>query len=289
MEYGKLKVTVDYGDGFVSDATYHVYHFVNEGTDVSCLVDVNSADHAAQVHYDVDATTNPQGIFGTAENITFTWVENPAITGCYIEHGDNLNDYMEPGIYVRRSVASDSNVVSNTPACVGDSMFLLEVFRCGGNGQLVQRCTRSAKTDQAVAQRVYGSGSWGEWQTTYKGNKVLWSGGRYMTEGHTCNLSENVSAQENGIVLVFSAYVDGSAEDYDFHTAFVPKKLVDLQSGKGFTFNMANSTYEYLGSKYLYISNDRIVGHANNDETGNGNAGVTYTNNHWVLRYVLGV
>lgn len=288
MKYGKLKVTVDYGDGFTSETTYHAWSFDNEGTTVSALTDVNAVDHAAQIHYDVDVTANPQGIFGTASNVTYSWVEEPAIIGLFIEHGDNLNDYTEPGIYARRSLASDSNIVSNVPDCMGSSMFLLEVYKCG-NGTLVQRCTRSAKIDQAVAQRVYGSGGWGAWQTTYKGDKVLWQGGRYMTADHVCNLSENVSAQKNGLVLVFAPYVDGEVQEYDLHCEFVPKKLVELQSGKGMTFNMANSTYEFAGSKYLYIYDDRVSGHANNNKYGTGVSGVKYTNSHWVLRYILGV
>lgn len=47
MKYGKLKVTADYGDGFVSETIYHAYSFVNEGTQVSALMDTNSVDHAA--------------------------------------------------------------------------------------------------------------------------------------------------------------------------------------------------------------------------------------------------
>lgn len=62
MKYGKLKVTIDYGDGFLSEETYHAYSFVNEGVNVSALTKITSVDHSAQIHYDVDVMVRPQDI-----------------------------------------------------------------------------------------------------------------------------------------------------------------------------------------------------------------------------------
>lgn len=289
MKYGQLKVTVDYGDGFISEATYDAWSFVNEGTYVSCLVDTNSVDHTAQVHYDVDVMTSPQEIFGTADNITFTWIVQPAVTGRYIVHGDSLDNYTEPGVYCRSVSASDSNIVSNCPPMMYTSTFTLEVLPAGGSSQLIQRATRCHKTAQVVAQRAYYGGSWGDWETvSLGGQKVLWSGAALMTENHTATFNDLVSNQASGIVLVFSAYVDNAASDSAFHTFFIPKKQVELHSGKPHNFIMSNGVLTRFATKYLNIYDDKITGHSNNDETGTA-SGITFTNNAFVLRYVLGV
>lgn len=120
-------------------------------------------------------------------------------------------------------------------------------------------------------------------------NKVLWSGSWYMTEGHTANLSEAVSKQMTGIVLVFSRFDGTSAINEHFSYHFVPKQIVALQEGKGSIFNLATSNGSLAGSKYLYISDNSISGHANNSAAGTGANGVKYDNSKFILRYVIGV
>ena len=122
-------------------------------------------------------------------------------------------------------------------------------------------------------------------------NKVLWSGGSYMTDTQTATLSEPVSSQMTGIVLVFSRYdTSGSAVmNEHFSYEFVPKQIVALQGGKGSIFNLATSNGNLSGSKYLYISDGSIKGHANNTASGTGANGVKYDNAKFVLRYVIGV
>lgn len=164
MKYGKLQVTTDYGDGFTSSATYKVYYFVNEGTDVTCLVDVNSVDNSAQFFYGVDVTTNPQGIFGSSDNVTFTWIEQPTVVGCFVEHGDNLNDFTETGRFCSRSPLSDSFIVSNVPDGVSPSSFALEVLKAGGGEQVIQIVVKCSKDNPVTFIRVKYSGSWGGWK-----------------------------------------------------------------------------------------------------------------------------
>ena len=123
----------------------------------------------------------------------------------------------------------------------------------------------------------------------YGMNKVLWSGAYYMTETHSAPLSESVLAQPNGIVLVFSRYSDGAIQDYDFHHFFIPKHHVSIHGGKGSNFMMCDSTGTVMARKYLYISSNEIKGHTNNDATGETSCGITWTNNGFVLRQVIGV
>jgi hypothetical protein len=119
--------------------------------------------------------------------------------------------------------------------------------------------------------------------------KVLWSGTWYMTAAHIANLSEKISEQVNGIVLVFSRIGDGVAQNDNFASFFVPKYVVAQHPGLGMNFFMAHSSFEYVGAKYLYITDTQVKGHANNSLIGTGVSGIKFENNRFILRYVLGV
>ena len=129
----------------------------------------------------------------------------------------------------------------------------------------------------------------------YGVNKVLWTGGDggyYMTDTHRISLSENVSAQPNGIVLVWSMYTNGNAENSAFNYTFVPKQHITSFGGCGvscFLTGYANSTgTNALGFKYVYVNNNSIVGNVRNNYAGESN-GLTLANNRFVLRQVIGV
>lgn len=127
------------------------------------------------------------------------------------------------------------------------------------------------------------------WNVKTTKERLLWSGGYYMTEGHTITFKEKVKDQMTGIVLVFSEFVDGAAKDNTFSCHFVPKQQIAKHSGTGHCFNMMTSNLAYFATKYLYIRDDGITGHANNGLTGTAATGITYANNRFVLRYVFGV
>lgn len=118
-------------------------------------------------------------------------------------------------------------------------------------------------------------------------NKLLWSGAWFMDASHTATLSEKVSEQLTGIVLVWSYYTNNAAQDYGWHTFFVPKGMVKLKNGVGYDIPLRRDKNAMFGTKYVYVNDDRIVGHANNVATGTAN-NVPYQNNKWVLRYVFG-
>lgn len=110
-----------------------------------------------------------------------------------------------------------------------------------------------------------------------------------MTADQTITLSEAISEQTNGIVLVWSAYSSGSAKNYYWEFCYVPKYHVAAHNGTGVSFPLAANNYGIMGYKYLYIRDTSIDGADGNNASGTGSAGVTYTNNYFVLRYVIGV
>lgn len=121
-------------------------------------------------------------------------------------------------------------------------------------------------------------------------NTVLWSGGYYMSDTQTATLSAAVSAQPHGIVLLWSYYVDGAVDNSNFRPFFVPKQFVSSHNGKGISMFMTNGTLSVAASKYVYVSDTKITGHANNDDAATAkNSGITSTPKQFVLRYVIGV
>lgn len=110
-----------------------------------------------------------------------------------------------------------------------------------------------------------------------------------MTETHTITLSESVLTQPTGIVLIFSRYADGAAQNNNYNHFFVPKEFISSNSGVGSEFTMMSNGLAEACHKYLYITDTTIRGHATNDATGTGASGITYANNKYVLRRVVGV
>ncbi len=114
--------------------------------------------------------------------------------------------------------------------------------------------------------------------------KVLWEGADYMSGDQTAWLDEKVSNQFNGIVLVWSGYSNGKANNGDVHTQFIPKWCVTEMNGGGHAFI---DPYRRI-DKYFYVYNDKIVGNNINGTSGT-EGGITYDNRHCVLRAVIGV
>lgn len=127
----------------------------------------------------------------------------------------------------------------------------------------------------------------------YGTNVVLWSGALYMSNSHTITLSASIKSQPHGIVLVFSAYDTsaGSALNNNFQYVFIPKYHVIGYSGGGVTVFLTTHNTSTSSSKYLYISDTSIVGHANNNTTTvtNNGSGITTNQRYFVLRNVVGV
>lgn len=122
----------------------------------------------------------------------------------------------------------------------------------------------------------------------YGVNKVLWSGVYYMQAEQTCTLSEAISAQPNGIVLAWSWYDRNvwAEQDYDWVFTFIPKWHVINHPGRGFQCD--GFGIDGHMAKYVYPNDTTLTGYSYNDENFENN-GITFNNNNYVLRYVIGV
>lgn len=114
---------------------------------------------------------------------------------------------------------------------------------------------------------------------------VLWSGASWPTDTQTCNLSETVSSQSHGIILVWSLYnpSTGSVVGADWVYTVVAK---DHANANGVDVPLMSGSYN--GWKYVYVHNDKITGYASNSSSSTTVGNVQRTNNRWVLRRVLG-
>lgn len=153
-------------------------------------------------------------------------------------------------------------------------------YRSGGSGSLG---TSAWPFTKVCANKIFAGGR------QLAVNKVLWSGVYYMHASQTATLSEAVSAQPNGIVLVWSAYCDGSAENHSFSYFFVPKSHVANFNGRGMYLGVLTSLNAYHMSKYVYVYDTKIVGHSDNDTDAIYTGGMTRRNSYYVLRQVIGV
>lgn len=111
--------------------------------------------------------------------------------------------------------------------------------------------------------------------------RILWSGAWYMNENQTVALSELISEQHTGIVLAWSQYTSGSASNRTWNYGFVPKSHALMHPGTGLSIPISvGASRNDPVFKYVYVSDDRISGHASNSQA---------PRNTQVLRYVLGV
>ena len=95
------------------------------------------------------------------------------------------------------------------------------------------------------------------------GNTVLWEGESGMYGTDTIQLSQPISQQKTGIILVFDTMnVNGA-----YTTHFVPKVMLNYYAGRTHVFFMTENAKvgkAYVGAKELYINDTNIKGHPNN-------------------------
>ena len=199
--------------------------------------------------------------------------------------GANLNDLTTPGFYVIPSTTISGTVTNKPYTDTATASIRVESTGIGLLRQIVQKST---KTDGVIYERGY-DGTWGAWSVVYSGaGKLLWTGSQLMTAAQSVTFNEPMNQQQSGIVLVFSRYISGTAQDYYYSVHFVPKQLIATTPSSSLSFIMATAKFEAIAAKYLIITNTGITGNDQNDDTGTAN-GVTFANNSFALRYVIGV
>lgn len=220
-------------------------------------------------------------------DIEFQTRFNGGILQPKLKAGTDFNSLIIPNTYTLLNATSAGYV--NNPLLSGTGTLTVE--ECGDEGQIHQIIKVCSKTNPLIYERFYYQSSWGEWiNVSSFGNRLLWSGGSWMNASQTAQLSEAISKQKNGIVLVFSRYSDSTVRNYNFNTYYISKYEVAAHDGVGHTFIIASdSALSYVSSKYLYIYDTKITGHDNNVNTGTSASNIIYTNNQFVLRYVVGV
>lgn len=205
----------------------------------------------------------------------------------------NLNNLTTPGFYVIPTTTV-SATITNKPY-TDSATASIRVERTG-SASVKQILQKSTKDDGVIYERGYDSSGWGAWNMVYSGaGKILWSGTTALSDTQTVALSEAISAQQSGIVVIFSPYNSstGAALTYGFNCHFIPKQLLaavvpNINSVLGVLVTMAEGKYASNATKFLRITDTTINGSADNTATGTAN-GITYNNNRFALRYVIGV
>ncbi|MBT2680058.1 hypothetical protein J7E38_13670 [Bacillus sp. ISL-35] len=98
--------------------------------------------------------------------------------------------------------------------------------------------------------------------------ELLWSGGYYMTAGHTVTPSKTLTSCPNGWVLVFSDFDSNTntTNPYNIVQCYIHKAHYDGLAGQGMYFTLGTAANTYA-TKYLYVSYDWIKGHDENNDT----------------------
>lgn len=118
---------------------------------------------------------------------------------------------------------------------------------------------------------------------------VLWSsGGWHMAVNQTANLKYNVSTCPTGIVLHWQPYTSSTVRNYYHHWQFIPKEQVASYAGTTVDVTLSSSKFASIATKTLYVSDNRVTGHADNTASGTAN-GITYANSQWVLTQIIAV
>lgn len=246
------------------DISSDVFRLVNKTSDSSNYTLLYSSALTPHMHIRADDGTSSSGIQFAPDYTIF--YNHPNKYGSYYLSMDN-----------------DGTVVLNgyDVTITGSYVHIDSGFGTGINGTLYASGSVTANTNIYVgSSRIAITGS----------NKVLWSGGAFMRADQTETLSEAISAQVNGIVLVFCGYdpSTGTRQEWNWNHVYIPKQDVVYNGTTGHTVGLFANAFNAIGYKYLYISDTTITGNDTNLATGTNN-GITYANNKFVLRYVIGV
>ena len=204
----------------------------------------------------------------------------------------NLNSLTTPGFYVIPTTTISASITNKPYTDTATASIRVEKT---GDSTLKQILQKSTKDDGVIYERGYESSSWGAWSVVYAGaGKILWTGNYVLNASQTVTFSEKVSLQQHGIVLVFSRYATTGEQNYAFSCHFISKLLVSAVGGTTGSVNMnlimGTTKFDYIAGKTVTISDTSITGHADNTATGKADiSGISYYNDKFALRYVIGV
>lgn len=115
--------------------------------------------------------------------------------------------------------------------------------------------------------------------------RILYTGPVQMGAGVEINLSEQVSRQKTGIVLIWSPY--GTDVRENLHYQYIPKESISLFGETTHSIFLCNTNMTKVGCKSVTIGDDYIKGSQYNMSEGQHN-GIIFNNADYTLRYVLG-
>ena len=110
----------------------------------------------------------------------------------------------------------------------------------------------------------------------------------FLNSSQSIELSEKISDQKTGILIIFSRY-DNGAQNYGWQSTYIPKYVIEQFSAisggaegtpGGWVTQLINASGTVTGNKYYYVSDKKITGF---DANGEGN------NRQWIFRFVIGV
>ena len=288
------------------------YSVINVGTqgDTSGNTDAGVTIYDGSVNQNVVATFAGDGIglAGDAFHLTSTktttsggdenTVSNIEMTSTNSSYGVRSLIYSDTSVssqwqglsgYMGLSLAVGDSTFDNIAA--NPTLYMFATYNSSGlvasadNVNLIGHEQIQVEADECVLR--FSNGTSNTWSTA--AGTVLWSNsGWAMAANVTLTLSRNMSTCPTGIVLHWQAYANGETKDYDHVYTFIPKQHAVVSAGAGVVCQLASNSFAYVGTKYVYVGNSTITGHANNTATGTAN-GITYANNHWVLTQVIAV
>lgn len=267
---GSVNTVLD--TAFSTDATYTVAVTVTDSIDyftASILLNGSA--------FPIDILAKGKGVsFGKPAELSgyadFNFVtkfrKNQVIDNNMVIYGKSTDDANQALLYINGSNVINVGYGSYRNSIGGTALYGNNVHVYSKNGVYIDGCL--------VAE-----------------NQVLWSSsGWYMSDAQTCTLSSAISSQANGIILVWSEFnpTDNTPVNANFNTCFIPKHFVSVHATRGVSMVVVSATFNFVASKYLYISDTSLLGYSNNNAAeATKTCGITTTPKNFVLRYVIGV
>lgn len=150
------------------------------------------------------------------------------------------------------------------------------------NNQTIEKEIKEARTGadgtpyESIGKSISGQieKSKEEIDTFVKESKVLWSGSVLLQSSQTVELSEPISEQKNGIILLFSDYNSGGSGTQGYWDCFIPKQAIADFDGRFWScsnqrWSASNATACNV-MKCFYVSDTKITGHDYSISNGDG-------------------